>query len=275
MNVAAKFLHAFHFSQLVLVRSLVALVFCGFMLRKRKTSLKSNHQTTLILRGLFGTGAVCLFFLSLQKLPLATAIVLQNLSPMFQLLITAWITHEVVAKKQWFYFLLCFVGVIFVRGFDAQISGIGVALGLGSAVFSAFAQQMIRKTETKEDPYLILFYFSAISILLVTPVGVPEWVLPQGLDIFWFCLLGLSSFFGQMFLTKSFQNGRTQEVGQYGFLQTLFALVLGVLIFGEMIGLSAVLGIGIIIVGIILSSRAARKSKLESAHPKIKVDPLV
>lgn len=262
MNVAAKFLYPFHFSQLVLVRSVVALLFCGLMLKKRKANLRSNHQTTLILRGLFGTGAVCLFFLSLQKLPLATAIVLQNLSPVFQLLITAWITHEIVAKKQWFYFLICFVGVVFIRGFDAQISGLGMAFGIGSAIFSAFAQQMIRRTETKEDPYLILFYFSAISILIVAPLWFSHWVWPKGMDLLWFGILGLSSFFGQMFLTKAFQNGRTQEVGQYGFLQTLFALILGVVIFKEVVGLSAVLGIGIIIVGIILSSRAAKKLSL-------------
>jgi len=258
MNVAAKFLPHFHFSELVMVRSVFALVFCGFILVRRKVRFKSERQTTLILRGIFGTGAICLFFLSLQKLPLATSVVLQNLSPIFQLLITAWITHEVVAKKQWFYFLLCFVGIIFVRGFDTQISGIGMACGIGSAIFSSFAQQMIRKTERKEDPHLILFYFSAISLLFVTPLWFQTWVLPHGMDFFYFILMGLSSFFGQMFLTRAIQNGRTQEVGQYGFLQTLFALILGVLIFNEMVGLSAILGIGIIISGIVLSSRAAK-----------------
>lgn len=274
MNVAAKFISYFHFSQLVMVRSVFALVFCGIMLKRRGTTLKSQRQTTLILRGLFGTGAICLFFMALQRLPLATTIVLQNLSPIFQLLITAWITQEVVAKKQWFYFLLCFVGIIFIRGFDPEISGLGITFGVGSAIFSAFAQQMIRKTETKEDPYLILFYFSAISILFVTPIGFSHWARPIGPEIFYMLLLGVSSFIGQMFLTKAFQNGRTQEVGQYGFLQTLFALVLGVIFFEEIVGLWAILGIAIIIVVVILSSRAAKKIKPASAHLRTKVDPL-
>jgi drug/metabolite transporter (DMT)-like permease len=255
MNIFAKMIPQVHFLQLVIVRAAVGLVLCSYFLRQRQVSMWPKNKTLLWLRGVFGTLSLCCFFYALQNLPLATTIVLQNLSPLFGLLLAAWITHEVVSAKQWWFFIISFVGVCLVRGFDASTNNVALVCAIASAFFSALAHQMIRKTQKKEDPYLILFYFSVVSFFFVLPFGIPEWVAPTSQEWIYLLGIGLATFVGQVFLTQSLQNGLTQEVSQFGFLQVLIAAALGVILFDEAVGLLALLGIGVILLGVFLSAR--------------------
>ncbi|HAD96065.1 MAG TPA: EamA family transporter, partial [Cryomorphaceae bacterium] len=83
MNLTVKFLHRLPATELVLFRSLVSLVLCLYFLRKKRIKPWGNSRKYLVLRGIFGVTALSLFFYTLQKLPLGSAITIQYLSPIF------------------------------------------------------------------------------------------------------------------------------------------------------------------------------------------------
>jgi drug/metabolite transporter (DMT)-like permease len=255
MNIFAKMIPHLHFLQLVLVRAAIGLVLCSFFLHQREISMWPRNKTLLWLRGIFGTLSLCCFFYALQNLPLATTIVLQNLAPIFGLMLAGFISQESVAPRQWIFFLISFLGVIMVRGFDSAANNVALAAAVASAFFSALAHQMIRRTKKQEDPFLILFYFSVVSFFFVLPFGWSEWVSPSATDWFYLVGIGLSTFVGQVFLTRSLQNGLVQEVSQFGFLQVILAAGIGTVLFEESLGLTALLGIGVILLGVSLSAK--------------------
>ncbi len=260
MGVVIKFLPHLHFMQLVFVRSLVGLALCFTFLRLRKRSFKPYNTTVILLRGVFGTTSLSLFFFALYHLPLATATVLQNLTPIFGLFVSAWISNEKVPSRQWIFFILGFVGVVLVRGFGSEISGVGVAAATTSAFFSALAHQMIRKAEKKEDPFRILFYFSLVASLATFPFAMMNWSSPSAVDWGWLIVLGVVTFASQILMTEAYLNEKIHDVSQFNFFQVLLAAALGILIFDEQLGLISILGMGVIVLGVYLSIKFKGKA---------------
>ncbi|GIR12164.1 MAG: hypothetical protein CM15mP23_07390 [Cryomorphaceae bacterium] len=67
-------------------------------------------------RGMFGTIGLCLFFITLQNIPLAGAVTIQYLSPVFTTLFAVVLLGERVKKVQWFFYP-CLYRSMPIKGF--------------------------------------------------------------------------------------------------------------------------------------------------------------
>ena len=67
------------------------------------------------MRGVFGTIALSMFFYTLQQIPLASAVTIQYLSPIFTALFAAIFLKEKMKLKQWIYFAIAFGGVALLK----------------------------------------------------------------------------------------------------------------------------------------------------------------
>ena len=92
------------------------------MLQKLGIPLLGNNKKVLLMRGIFGTTALLMFFYTLQNIPLASAVTLQYLSPIFTALFAAIFLKEKMQIRQWLYFGISFAGVALIKGFDERIS---------------------------------------------------------------------------------------------------------------------------------------------------------
>src|SRR6187402_2512082 len=88
----------------VFFRCLVASAFCLIGLYRAKADPIGSNHLYLVLRGLFGTTALFLFFLTLQQMPLASAMTIQYLSPIFTAIIAIFVLSENVKAAQWFFY---------------------------------------------------------------------------------------------------------------------------------------------------------------------------
>ena len=83
MQLCVKFLHHLPTHELILFRSAISLVLSlGYLLPKGINPL-GNNRKFLLLRGIFGVTALSLFFVTIQNIPLASAVTIQYLSPIF------------------------------------------------------------------------------------------------------------------------------------------------------------------------------------------------
>ncbi|MBA3833366.1 MAG: DMT family transporter [Chthoniobacterales bacterium] len=80
--------------EIVFFRCLVSGLICGVEISRRQLDWKGNNHVLLIARGTFGTLALFTFFLTLQRLPLATAVTIQYLSPIFTALIGVFVCEK-------------------------------------------------------------------------------------------------------------------------------------------------------------------------------------
>src|SRR5687767_15136458 len=138
--------------EIVFFRTTIASVFCIIGLHQANADWRGSNRTLLLLRGLFGTTALFFFFITLQNIPLATAMTVQYLSPIFTSIIAIFILSEKVRAMQWVFYAIAFSGVLLIEQIDPRISALYLALGIVSAFCSGVAYNLVRSLRGREHP---------------------------------------------------------------------------------------------------------------------------
>ncbi|WP_255478611.1 DMT family transporter [Rufibacter sp. XAAS-G3-1] len=265
MNVCVKFLSHLPPMEVVLFRSAISLMLSYAMIRQAKVSPWGNRKPILIARGLAGGFSLLLFYTTLQNIPLAGAVTIQYLAPIFTALLGVFIAKEKVAPWQWVFFLISFSGVLVIEGVDTRISSYYLLIGIGSAFLSGVAYNSVRKLSETEHPLVIVFYFPLVSLPLSLLFCFFDWVPLRGNDWLWLSLTGILTQLGQYFMTRSYQIEKLARVANLNYLGILYALGLGMVFFGETFHLYAYLGIALVLLGVVLNMQYSRKLRKQEA----------
>ncbi|MEB8346491.1 DMT family transporter [Flavobacteriaceae bacterium KMM 6898] len=253
MNVFVKYLVHFNANELVFFRSLGSLIFTMFYLLQQGIPLLGNQRKLLVLRGISGVTSMTLFFMSLKYLPVGTAVSIRYIAPIFAALFAVILLKERIKGWQWIFFLMSFIGVMVLKGFDGQVSLAGLSLAMGAAVASGLVFIIISKIGMGDHPVVVVNYFMFIATLVGGVLAIPYWVTPQGVEWLLLLSLGVFGFFGQLYMTKAFQVARTNIVAPFKYMEVLFTGIIGFLWFDEIYGLWSFLGIFLIVGGLVLN----------------------
>lgn len=255
MQLCVKMLSEFPVTELVLFRSIISFVICIVMLRHAKIPLLGNNRKILVLRGVFGVIALSIFFFTLQKLPIATAITIQYLSPIFTALFAIKILNEPMHKKRWLFFGLSFIGVLVMKGFNSDISWFYLGLGVISAMFAGLAYNMIRKVKNTDHPVVVVMYFPLIAIPVMLLASLKFWKSPEGLDWLYLLLMGIFTQIAQVYMTKAWQLENANKVASLKYVGIVFALFFDFTIFGILPSWTTFAGIALVLTGVIFNMR--------------------
>ena len=158
MNVSVKYIPHIPAIEIILFRSLFSLVFSYTMLKRQNINVFGNNKKLLVIRGVVGSVGLISFFYTLQKIPLASAVTLQYLSPILTTILGIYLVKEKVKPIQFLFFAISFLGVVLVQGVDARVNFLYAGIGFISALFSGLAYNVIRKLKNTEHPLVIIFY---------------------------------------------------------------------------------------------------------------------
>jgi drug/metabolite transporter (DMT)-like permease len=253
MNLCIKFVAHIPAVELIWFRSLISLVFSYALIRYRGLNPLGNNRKYLILRGFFGMISLTTFFFTLQKMPLATAVTLQYLSPVFTVLFSVFFLKEQVHMVQWICFAVAFAGVALIRGFDTRIAIPYLLLGILSAMFSGLAYNAVRRLKDSDHPLVVVFYFPLIALPISTIACFFNWKMPVGTDWIWLILVGLFTQIAQVNLTYALQNERLAEISVLNYLGIVYALIFGYCFFGETYNWLSLLGIFLVLTGVLVN----------------------
>jgi drug/metabolite transporter (DMT)-like permease len=268
-NVFVKQVSHIPAMEVVFFRCAIGAAFCWYGLRRAGVrDMTGSNKKILFLRGAFGTGALFLFFTTLQNIPLASAMTLQYLSPIFTSVIAIFILSESVKALQWLFYAVAFAGVVFIHQFDTRVSLFFLVLGVTSALFSGVAYNLVRTLRGKEHPLTVVLHFQLVGMVAGGVVSAFNWRTPQGWDWAYLFLVGLLSQMGQIFLTNALQKERAASVSIINYSGLVYALLIGWFIFGEPQPAASLAGMGMVIIGVIASiiynNRRPRTSQVEA-----------
>lgn len=253
MNALVKLVPHIPAVEVVFFRCVISLIMSYVTLRVYKVPVWGNNKLLLISRGISGAIALVLYFSMLQQIPLATAVTLQFLAPIFTAVLGVFLLREKVKAWQWFFFMLSFCGVLVVNGFDARIDTIHLLMGILAALGSGMAYNIIRKLKSTEHPLVIVMYFPLVTLPLSGIYSIWHWEQPAGWD--WMVLLGIGVLtqFAQYFMTKAYQAEEVSKVANLKYLSIIYALLIGFIFFGEVFNMMSYLGMALVIIGVILN----------------------
>ena len=254
MNAIVKHLTDVSAFQIVFFRSVSSLFFTFGFLLKNKIPILGNNKKLLILRGLVGVTSMALFFMSTKYLPIGTAVSLRYMAPIFAAVFAIYFLKERIKPMQWLFFAMAFAGVLVLKGFDTELDGYGLILIFISAIFSGLVYIVISKIGKGDHPVVVVNYFMVISTIVGGLLSINSWVNPIGIQWLMLIGLGLFGYFGQVYMTKAFQIAATNQVAPLKYLEVIFTLLLGVLLFSEIYTIYSLLGIALIIFGLVLNA---------------------
>ena len=253
MNVSVKLIPHIPAIEIILFRSVFSLVFTYLLLKKESQPVFGKNKKLLIIRGIAGSIGLMAFFYTLQNIPLASAVTLNYLAPVFTTILGIFVVKERVQGRQFLYFGISFLGVIIIEGFDPRISAFDLSIALVASLAMGVAYNVIRKLKNSEHPLVIMLYFPLITIPIAAVASYFFWVMPTGWD--WLILLavGLLTQFAQYFMTLSYQNAQLSKVASLSYIGIIYALGFGFFIFGETYSLVVFLGMSLVLLGVILN----------------------
>lgn len=212
-----------------------------------------NNKPLLIARGLVGAFSLFCFFYSIQHLPLASAVTISNLIPLFTLTLAAIFLKEKITPFQWFFFFISFAGVLLIKGFDNRIALPDLLIALSAAFFTACAHFTVRRLRETDHASVIIFYFPLVTIPLVLPYTVTHWVSPDLFEWGMLLLIGLFTHIGQVYLTKAYAQEEVSGVTNIYYIGIVLSLGYGYFFFHETYTALSFAGIGLIVTGILLN----------------------
>lgn len=255
MNVSVKYIPHIPAIEIVWFRSVFSLIFTAIVLGKKGIPIFGNNKANLITRGIVGSISLILFFYTLQRIPLASAVTMQYLSPIFTTILGIFILKEKVRPIQFLYFAMAFSGVLIIQGYDPRVDAWSAGMGLISALAAGIAYNMIRKLKNAEHPLVIVFYFPLVTMPVASILMYFDWAMPVGWD--WLILLwiGICTQSAQYFMTVAYQTGNLSRVSSLSYMGVLYALLFGFILFGETFPVASYIGMGLVLIGILLNLR--------------------
>ena len=253
MHLCVKAIPYIPIHQIITFRSVFSIIICVYTLKKSAIPFWGNNKPLLLLRGLVGSLSLFCFFYSIQHLPLASAVTLSNLIPIFALGLSAIFLKEKIAKYQWLFFFISFLGVLLIKGFDNRIAPVDLLIALSAAFFTACAHFLVRKLRDSDHASVIIFYFPLVTIPLTLPYTFFHWVQPDLFAWAMLILIGLFTHIGQVFLTNAYANEEVAGVANIYYIGILLSLLYGWVLFKEHYPYMSYLGMMLIVSGILLN----------------------
>ncbi|MBV1875383.1 MAG: DMT family transporter [Cycloclasticus sp.] len=260
--------HGIPVLETVAARSVVSLVISYVGLRRDGVALLGTRKGLLAARGLVGFVALLCVFYAITHLPLAEAMVLQYLHPMFTALLALFFLKEHLTMGTVICIVLSFLGVLIIvqpdflfASTEANFDGMSVIIAIAGAFGSAVAYTLVRALGKTEHSLVIILYFPLISLPASLVLLWGDFVMPEGVEWFYLLAIGIATQIGQIGLTKSMRTESAARATSFGYLQVVFAMLLGILFFNEYPSLDTLMGASLIIIGIYLNVTWKNKTK--------------
>ncbi|MCM2281639.1 MAG: DMT family transporter [Bdellovibrionaceae bacterium] len=258
-HAAVKFLPHLSTPEIVFFRAIFSLVLSYLWLRWARIRPWGKNKPMLVLRGVFGTSALLLYFFTIQNMPLASAVTLNYLTPVFTVLVSWVMLRERPSWYHWPLLALAFCGVLLVRGFDPRVTGWEASAGVGAALCAALAYSLVRKLRDEDHPLVVMFYFPMVTLPLVAPFALSGWVWPSGWDWLPIAVIGLFTQAAQYYMTLAYQGAPAASISTLNYLTIVYALAFGWFVFDEAVAPGALGGLALIVTSTLIAARINRQ----------------
>jgi drug/metabolite transporter (DMT)-like permease len=225
--------------EIIFFRGIVLAGLTYAMIRRRGLDPWGREKGLLVFRGLLGYGALSCFFFAVLHLPLADTTTIHFTNPVFGAILAVFVLGEVMRGWEVVLVLLSLGGVLlvaqpdFLFGSGAGHPPLAVGVALLGAFFSAAAYVTVRRLTRTNDPLVIVFYFGLTTVVGSLPFTLATYRSPSPRDWFVLAGVGLATLAGQVFVTRGLQMEKAARVMAVGYLQIVFAGLLGMVFFAE------------------------------------------
>ena len=260
-DVMGKWLVAtYSVGQVLLLRSIAALAVLLPVMRRQKVPFAIPPQPGLhAVRITLSTLEVACFYWAVTYLPLADVMTYYLAGPIYVAAFAAFWLGERIDKPRIIAIGLGFVGVLIALRPSPATLSLPALIALAGSLFYSLLMITTRKLRETDDATLV---FGQIFGIIAAPLA---WVTPGPLDLAGLFLLGIVSMAAHVCVNRSLKIAPASVVAPYQYTLIVWAIVLGYLAFGDVVGFWTLVGAAVIcgagLALILLEREAARRGR--------------
>ena len=234
--------------QLLCLRAVAALfVLSPAIWRQRDKFAHLERPVLQAVRVLLSTVEVAAFFLATVYLPLADVTTYYLACPIFVTALSAVVLREGVGWRRWVAIVIGFCGVVIALKPSAQTVSWPAMIVLGGSLCFSVLMLITRLLRATPDIVMATSQFVGTFVLgaIMAPFG---WVTPSGSHLALFAAAGCISVSALLCVNRALKLAPASIVVPYQYSMIVWAVMFGLIVFGDVPSRSVVLG-GLIIIG--------------------------
>lgn len=238
-------------AQSAFLRYFLGLVFLLPMIRSILKARLTRRQIGLFsIRGAAHTIGVILWFFAMTRIPLAEVTAMNYLSPVYVTILAAIVLGEGLPPRRMAAVGVALIGALIILrpGFRAVEPG-HLAM-LATAILFAAGYLTAKILSAEVSAAVVVGMLNITVTIGLLPFALAVWVTPAIWDIFWLFLAACFATAGHFSMTFAFAAAPMTVTQPVTFLQLIWAVLLGAIMFGEAVDGLVILG-GALILGAI------------------------
>jgi len=252
--------------QLLWLRGSAALlVLSPLIWRHREQFWNMERPKLQAIRVVLSTLEVAAFFLATVYLPLADVTTYYLACPIFVTALSALVLRERVGWRRWSAILVGFCGVVIALRPSAQTISWPALIALGGSMSFSVLMLITRSLRATPDVVMATSQFVGTFLLgaLMSPFG---WVTPDARTLVLFAAAGCISVSALFCVNRSLKLAPASVVVPYQYSMIVWAVMFGIVVFGDVPRPATVVGAAIIIAaGLYIFLRERRLGREEAA----------
>lgn len=219
-------------------------------------------------RGLAHALAVTLWFYAMARIPIADVIAIGYTSPIFVTIGAALFLGERLRVHRIAAVVAGFIGAVVILRPGFQVIEVGSLAQLLAAPVFAASFLMAKVLTRDEDPVMIVVMLSVFCTLALAPGAYAVWQMPTLTEVLWLGLVAVFATLGHYAQTRAYKATQITATQPVWFLQLVWGVLFGWLLFDEAVDPFVIAGAAIIITAVTYISHRERRVRLNPAVPR-------
>ena len=225
-------------------------------------------------RGVVHTVGVVLWFFAMSRIPLADVTAMNYMSPIYVTLGAAIFLGEALALRRILAILVAILGAFLILRPGFRDISIGHIAMIFTALFFASSYLIAKHTSGRTTASVVVVMLSIYVTIGLAPMALLNWVTPTLAELLILFAVACFATAGHYTMTLAFAAAPVSVTQPATFLQLVWAVLVGSVIFGEEIDLFVIMGGGLILCSItFMSWREAviKRKEMTPTVPQTKV----
>ena len=202
-------------------------------------------------RAFLHTFAVTLWFYAMARIPVSEVSAMGYLTPVFVTLGAVLIMGERLALRRGLAITVAIIGVLVILRPGLREVSMGHLAMLGTTLCFGVSYLMAKRLTDLASADMVVALLSIGVTIGLIPLTIPVWITPTSFEVSMLLAVAIFAVAGHYSMTFAFRSAPLTVTQPVGFLQLIWAVAVGYLLFGESIDAFVIVG-GVTIIGAVL-----------------------
>jgi drug/metabolite transporter (DMT)-like permease len=171
------------------------------------------------------------------------------------------ILGEAVGWRRWVAICIGFIGVLIILQPGFAVFSPYALLPVAAALMFATYGLLTRYVGRKDSAIVSFFWIGTVGAVITTLMGVAWWQPMIASDWAWMLLLCITGVAGHYMLIRAYEVAEASAIQPFAYLQLVFASVLGITVFQEVLELHVAIGAGVVVLAGMFTLWRARQAQ--------------